>query len=232
MIIKKDIVYGKIIKVISNFYYVKNKNGVIESKPKGILRRWGITPLVGDNVIISLQSDDIGAIEDVVDRKNFLVRPPVANIDQIVIVVSTYCPKPDFYNIDVIIAIAELLKIEVLILITKVDIEKNNELYEIYSEIGYKVFKINNMDLNKNEKEKEEILNLMRGKINVLVGNTGAGKTSFINAISDNLNLKTGEPSKKLRRGRHTTKIIEMINIKGGDVIRYTRFFIDKNGIL
>ena len=217
MIINKDIIYGKIIKVISNFYYVKTKNGVIEGKLKGIFRKKEIIPLVGDNVIISLQNDDIWMIEDIVDRKNFLVRPAVANVDQIVIVVSTCYPRPDFYNIDLMIAIAELLDIEILILITKVDVEKNDELYEIYSEIGYKVFKINNMDINKNERE--EVLSLMKGKMNVLAGNSGSGKTSFINAISDDLNLKTREISKKLGRGKHTTKIIEMINIKGGEII-------------
>lgn len=127
-------------------------------------------------------------------------------------VVSTYCPEPDFYHIDIMLAIANLLKIKVLILVTKTDIKQNKEIYDIYSKIGYEVLEINNLNLD--SKNKENILNKMKNKISVLSGNTGVGKTSLINSLGNGLNLKTGQTSQKLGRGRHITKNVEIIEIK------------------
>mgnify|MGYP004511493465 CR=1 FL=1 len=168
-------------------------------------------PYVGDNVVIDVDKNKHGIIKEVVTRKNFLIRPAVANVDQLVLIVSTYCPKPNFFNIDVLISIAELLNLEVIIIVTKVDLKNDKDIFNVYSKIGYKVFEINNMNLN--DFERYEILKYLKNKINVLCGNSGVGKTSFINAFNRALNLKTCETSYKLGRGKHATRNVEMVDI-------------------
>ncbi|MBP0979499.1 MAG: ribosome small subunit-dependent GTPase A [Oscillospiraceae bacterium] len=205
---------------------------------KGLLKKNRSLPLVGDNVIIDLDQNKFSVITKILERKNFLIRPSVANVDQLIIVVSTYCPEPDFYNIDIMLAIARLLKIKAIILLTKTDIKQNKKIYDIYSSIGYRVFEINNLNIDL--KIKDEILSLIKNKLNVLAGNSGVGKTSFINSLfKDKFNLKTGETSKKLGRGRHVTKNVEIIEIDGCSIvdtpgfssigIEYYKNFINKN---
>lgn len=199
---------GIIVKVISNDYTVKAGNEYIVCKARGKFRNRNISPLAGDYVIIDKEKK---IIEKILDRKNYLIRPPVSNIDLALIITSV--KDPDFSSnlLDKMINIVEFNNITPVIIITKYDLLDNkkeiDEVINYYKKIGYKVF-INS--------DVEEIKKLFKNKLVILTGQTGAGKSTLINKINNNLNLKTGEISKALGRGRHTTRHIELYEICDG----------------
>ena len=200
---------GKIIKLISNDYSVLFENQVYVCKSRGNFRYQGFKPLVGDNV--EFDSDN-KIIMNILKRKNELVRPPVANIDQALIVTNVY---PSFSSnlLDKLINIIEFNNIEPIICFTKLDLvddaikKEIDEVISYYKKIGYRVF-INT--------EVEELKSIFKDKITVFKGQTGAGKSTLINKLNPNLNLKTDEISKALGRGKHTTRHVELINVLGG----------------
>ena len=200
---------GKIIKLISNDYSVLFENQVYVCKSRGNFRYQGFKPLVGDNV--EFDSDN-KIIMNILKRKNELVRPPVANIDQALIVTNVY---PSFSSnlLDKLINIIEFNNIEPIICFTKLDLvddaikKEIGEVISYYKKIGYRVF-INT--------EVEELKSIFKDKITVFTGQTGAGKSTLINKLNPNLNLKTDEISKALGRGKHTTRHVELINVLGG----------------
>lgn len=200
---------GKIIKLISNDYSVLFENQVYVCKSRGNFRYQGFKPLVGDNV--EFDSDN-KIIMNILKRKNELVRPPVANIDQALIVTNVY---PSFSSnlLDKLINIIEFNNIEPIICFTKLDLvddaikKEIDEVISYYKKIGYRVF-INT--------EVEELKSIFKDKITVFTGQTGAGKSTLINKLNPNLNLKTDEISKALGRGKHTTRHVELINVLGG----------------
>lgn len=199
---------GKIIKILSNDYTVKlENNDVIICKARGVFRNKSITPLAGDNVVVDINKKIISEINS---RKNELVRPPVANIDQAVIVTS--CTSPDFSSnlLDKMINIIEFNNINPIICFTKYDLLENtnyiDNIINYYKKIGYKVYINNQID---------DIKNIFKDKISILTGQTGVGKSTLINKISG-LNLNTNEISKALGRGKHTTRAIELYEICGG----------------
>lgn len=200
---------GKIIKLISNDYSVLFENQVYVCKSRGNFRYQGFKPLVGDNVEFE---PDNKIIMNILKRKNELVRPPVANIDQALIVTNVY---PSFSSnlLDKLINIIEFNNIEPIICFTKLDLvddaikKEIDEVISYYKKIGYRVF-INT--------EVEELKSIFKDKITVFTGQTGAGKSTLINKLNPNLNLKTDEISKALGRGKHTTRHVELINVLGG----------------
>ena len=200
---------GKIIKLISNDYSVLFENQVYVCKSRGNFRYQGFKPLVGDNVEFN---PDNKIIMNILKRKNELVRPPVANIDQALIVTNVY---PSFSSnlLDKLINIIEFNNIEPIICFTKLDLvddaikKEIDEVISYYKKIGYRVF-INT--------EVEELKSIFKDKITVFTGQTGAGKSTLINKLNPNLNLKTDEISKALGRGKHTTRHVELINVLGG----------------
>lgn len=200
---------GKIIKLISNDYTVLSDNKSYVCKSRGKFRNMKITPLVGDEVIFD---KDNNYILEIKRRKNELVRPPVANIDQAFIITSV---KPTFSTnlLDKLITIIEFNRIEPIICFTKLDLLEKQELEEIetyikyYKSIGYKTYK--NTELN-------EIKTEFKNKISVFTGQTGAGKSTLLNRISPDLNIKTNEISKALGRGKHTTRHVELIPVCDG----------------
>ena len=200
---------GKIVKIISNDYTVKlDDNTLINTKARGVFRNNNIVPLVGDNVIVDVNKKIIIEIKD---RKNYLVRPPVANIDIALIVVS--CTKVEFSSnlLDKLIDIIEFNNIVPVICFTKYDLlDETSEIDSIisyYKKIGYKVF-INS--------ELEEIRKIFNNKVCILTGQTGVGKTTLINRLSGDMNLKTNEISKALGRGKHTTRHVELYDLFNG----------------
>ncbi len=201
---------GRIIKQISDLYTVKVNNEIYECKARGVFRNNKITPLVGDLVTIDIDKKIIKNIED---RKNSLVRPPLANIDQVLIVTST--KKPDFSNnlLDKMISLLEFNNIEPIICFTKMDLLNSKEKKEIkkiikyYKSIGYKV--LINKDLRKIKK-------LFKNKLTVFAGQSGAGKSTLLNRLDKSLSLKTGEISQALNRGKHTTRHTELFSIFNG----------------
>lgn len=200
---------GKIIKLISNDYSVLFENQVYVCKSRGNFRYQGFKPLVGDNVEFN---PDNKIIMNILKRKNELVRPPVANIDQALIVTNVY---PSFSSnlLDKLINIIEFNNIEPIICFTKLDLvddaikKEIDEVISYYKKIGYRVF-INT--------EVEELKSIFKDKITVFTGQTGAGKSTLINKLNPNLNLKTDEISKALGRGKHTTRHVELVNVLGG----------------
>lgn len=200
---------GKIIKLISNDYSVLTDKGVLVCKARGKFRDMKITPLVGDNVIIDEKNN---YILEVLPRKNELVRPPVCNIDQVVIVTPVY-PSFDTNLLDKLLVIIEYNNIKPVICITKMDLindeekEKINKFINYYKKIGYQVFL--NTDI-------ENINKIFKDKISVFTGQSGAGKSTLLNKLDSTLNIKTDEISLALGRGKHTTRHTELLPICGG----------------
>ena len=220
---------GIITKGIGGFYYVEVANATYECKARGVFRKERITPLVGDVVEITINEQAENTIDKIFDRKNCLNRPPVANIDNLFIVVATVEPKPNFLVIDKLIATAEYKNIEPTIIISKSDLASANEIGDVYSKSGITVLNTaNDIDL-------EKIKSLMKDKITAFTGNSGVGKTTLLNKLDSNLNLATGAISNKLGRGRHTTREAQLFNACGGYVIDtpgFSSFEFDKTEII
>ena len=206
---------GRIIKGIGGFYYVETTDAIYECKARGIFRKQGISPLVGDTVKISVNVNAENTIDDIIDRKNSLVRPPLANLDQLFIVASLVDPNINTTVIDRLIGIAELKNIEPIIALTKIDLSQDAEYYKnIYEKAGFKVILCD----NNTGRGSDEVRELIKGKISAFTGNTGVGKSSLLNSIDSSLEISTGETSKKLGRGKHTTRHCELYKINGGYV--------------
>ncbi len=205
---------GIIRKGIGGFYYVETPDKIYECKARGVFRKNSSTPLVGDLVTISVADSGYCAIEEIHKRKNFLVRPPVANIDTLVIVCSTVSPLPNFTVIDKMSAFAVYNNIEPVVVISKSDIKNGEDIYNIYSKSGIKTILYSSVTLN----GVEEIRSLLDNKITAFTGNSGVGKSTLLNALFPDFNLETGEISEKLGRGRHTTRTVELMKVKNGYV--------------
>ena len=197
---------GKIIKIISNAFTVLSDKEYV-CRARGKFRNENIIPLVGDNVIFD---KDKKLITEIKPRKNSLKRPMIANIDQALIVVSVKDPDLDLNLLDKLICIIEYNNIKPIICLTKIDLlddlNEINNIKNYYEKIGYQVY------FNKDEKLKE----IFKNKITVFAGQSGAGKSTLLNILDDSLNLKTGEISKALGRGRHTTRHVELLPILSG----------------
>ena len=201
---------GVILKGIGGFYYVETALGVFECKAKGKFRKERLTPLAGDHVTVTLREGQENTIDSIAPRKNALGRPPVANVDQLLIVVSSAKPVPNPFVIDKLTAIAEHKHIQPVLVFSKNDLAPAEEWMKIYRTTGYPVL------LNT---ELDEIKALLKGKCSALTGNTGAGKSTLLNALCPELELPTGEISEKLGRGRHTTRHAELFHVAEGLVI-------------
>ncbi|MDE6521022.1 MAG: ribosome small subunit-dependent GTPase A [Ruminococcus sp.] len=207
---------GIILKCLGGLYTVESPDDIFECKARGIFRKKGISPSVGDNVIV-----ENGVISEIGERKNFLIRPPLANLNQIIFIVSTVSPVPNFLILDKFIAIAEYKNIEPVIIITKIDLGDSKPIKDVYSSIGIKVFEA---DYN-SESSIQAVRELLKGKISAFTGNSGAGKSTLLNAVDPDLNIPTGEISKKLGRGRHITRHAELYRLKDGGYIADTPGF-------
>lgn len=200
---------GTIIKALSGFYYVSAENSVYECRARGKFRLDGTSPLVGDRVSFALSGNGKGYIEKVHDRKNFFIRPAVANIDALVFIAANTNPVTDPFLIDRVSVIAEEAGCELIVCINKTDIDMANELYDIYTSSGFETYRVSAA----NGSGIEQLRNALRGKICAFTGNSGVGKSSILNAIVPELRLEVGEVSEKLGRGRHTTRHVELFSI-------------------
>lgn len=204
---------GVIVKGIGGFYYVSSGDKVYECRARGKFRKQGIKPMVGDRVKITIDGgSNEGAVEEIEHRKNSLVRPPVANIECIVIVVAAARPQPDYFMIDKLIVTAEKNKIDVIIAVNKTDIQSADEISYVYSNSGYDVLPVCAYTGDGVEKLKDRI----KGKITAFAGNSGVGKSSLLNRFG--LELETGDIS-KIERGKHTTRHVELFEIEGGTYV-------------
>lgn len=201
---------GRIIKGIGGLYFVATNIGIFECSARGILRKNKMTPTVGDYVDISIIEDNKGTIEKINDRDNILIRPRVANIDCAVITFSIISPNINKDLLDRFLILAESQDIKkIIICINKCDLAKETELLEIskiYNNI-YDVIFVSTL----NGEGIDELKKIIDGKVTVFAGPSGVGKSSIINCILPNATLKTGEISKKIERGKHTTRQVELL---------------------
>ena len=199
---------GKVIKLISNKWTVQVEEHYYECSSIGKFKYLKVSPLVGDVVEIDINNT---VITKIYPRKNELVRPPIANVDQAIILTS--CKEPDFSSnlLDKMLVIIEYNNVKPIICFTKYDLLKDtkeiDEIINYYKKVGYEVY-INS--------DVEKIKSVFKGKITVLTGQTGVGKSSLLNSLKKDLNLPTGEISKALGRGRHTTRHVELLEIEDG----------------
>lgn len=209
---------GRIIKALSGFYYVKSNHTIYACKGRGVFRNQKITPLVGDLVTFEQTNDGEGYIKEIDARKNELQRPPIANIDQAVVVSSVCQPSFSALLLDRFLVIVEAKKIKPMIVITKKDLASIEEVEEMtsykqaYEKIGYKVEFLSLQSSQGMEKIKQ----FFQDKITVLMGQSGVGKSTLLNALNPELSIKTGEISHSLGRGKHTTRHVEFLQINNG----------------
>lgn len=218
---------GKIIKGIAGFYYVHVvESGIYECKAKGVFRKEKVKPLVGDDVEIEIldEAEKTGNIVLILPRRNELIRPAVANIDQALVVFAVTEPKPHFNLLDRFLVMMESKEIPVVLCFNKKDIASQpelKELQEIYSACGYRVIFTSAL----NEENIGTVKEVLLGKTTVIAGPSGVGKSSLINLLQTEIRMETGSISKKIARGKHTTRHSELITIDGNSYIMDTPGF-------
>lgn len=200
---------GTIIKALSGFYYVRSDRITYECRARGKFRLDGMSPLVGDMVSFSIDDNKKGYIEAVSDRRNFFIRPAVANIDTLVFVAANTNPVTDPFLIDRVSVIAEKAGCELIVCINKTDIDIADDLFDIYTASGFPTVRTS----AETGAGLDELLKLVRGKICAFTGNSGVGKSSILNALVPELSLEVGKVSEKLGRGKHTTRHVELFDI-------------------
>lgn len=206
---------GKILKGIAGFYYVHTADeNLYECKAKGIFRNRNVKPLVGDDVEISIldEAEKKGNIDEILPRKNDLIRPAVANVDQALVLFSITSPEPNLNLLDRFLVMMEVQQVPVKICFNKIDLtgdEKMQEYQDIYEAAGYPVYFTSTYE----NEGIEEIRELVKGKTTVLAGPSGVGKSSLTNLLYPQAEMETGCISRKIQRGKHTTRHSELFSI-------------------
>jgi ribosome biogenesis GTPase / thiamine phosphate phosphatase len=211
---------GKIIKALSGFYYVQADSLIYQCRGRGIFRKQNVTPLVGDHVDFESTSLTDGTIVAIEKRKNELNRPPIANVDQALLIFSAVKPDFDAKLLDRFLVHIEARDIQPTICITKMDLADDNvrkkmrDWQAVYDKIGYSVHLIS----SQTEEGFLELKRLLRDKTTVIAGQSGVGKSSLVNALDVTLSIETNAISESLGRGKHTTRHVELLPIEGGFV--------------
>ena len=197
---------GVIIKSLSGFYTVSVGDSIVECKARGRFRHDGFSPLVGDRVEVTVDAQGKGRIDAVLERRNYFIRPAVANVDQIVMFAAAVNPVTDPFLIDRVVAIAENAGCEAVICLNKCDLDPAERLYEIYRTVGCRVIRTSaatGLGI-------DALRDAIRGKTSAFTGNSGVGKSSILNRLMPELQIQTGAVSEKLGRGKHTTRHVEL----------------------
>ena len=217
---------GKIIKGIAGFYYIYAEDGnIYECKAKGIFRKDNFKPLVGDNVEITVLNEEEkeGSVTSILPRRNSLIRPAVANVDQAFLIFAMENPKPNFLLLDRFLIMMKQQEIPAVICFNKKDVgekEEMEKLYEIYTGCGYRVV----LSSTYEGEGMDEIHEILKGKTTVVAGPSGVGKSSITNCMQGEVQMETGEISKKLKRGKHTTRHSQVI------LVEKNTFLVDTPG--
>ncbi|MGN0480746.1 MAG: ribosome small subunit-dependent GTPase A [Lachnospiraceae bacterium] len=217
---------GKIVKGIAGFYYVETSNGIYECKAKGAFRNQKVKPLVGDNVIIEIIDEQhfLGNIVEMLPRKNMLIRPACANIDQAVIVFAVTHPKPNYQLLSRFLLEMAMLDIETVICFNKTDLAQEKEVEELLDNFrGSKCKMIFTSTYDKNGVD--ELRSVLKGKTTAFAGPSGVGKSSITNLLANEQIMETGEISAKIERGRHTTRHAQLFKIEADTFIMDTPGF-------
>ena len=209
---------GLVLKCLGGFYYVQCGDTVYSCRARGKFRKDRISPYAGDRVNITLSTTPDenleGYVQEILPRRNFLVRPPLANLDKLFVVSSVSDPQPSTLIIDKTIAAAEIKGIEPVLVFTKTDLDDPTQLKETYGSIGIRCYFVSAVDGVGIDVLRPEL----KGCISAFTGNSGVGKSTLLNALIPELVLETGEISRKLGRGRHTTRHVELYPVDGGYV--------------
>lgn len=206
---------GIIIKGVGGLYEVKTDKRTYQCRARGLFRKKKITPLVGDKVRIDEIEEDTGYIIEILDRSTELIRPPVANVNQVVIVFAIKKPMPNLWLLDKFIILAEKEGLDIVICINKIDLSSDDEIKSfnnIYDKTGYKII----FTSCKEEKGIDSLKEALKDKITVFSGPSGVGKSTLLNKIQPDLQLKTGDISQKTNRGKHTTRHTELMELENG----------------
>ncbi|KXG43715.1 ribosome small subunit-dependent GTPase A [Tepidibacillus decaturensis] len=226
---------GQIVKALSSFYYVESEGKTFACKARGVFKLRQQSPLVGDYVSFDQVNEDEGFITEIKIRKNQLIRPPISNVDQAILVFSAKEPDVSTLLLDKFIVHVEKAEIKPIICITKLDLldlaeeNKLQNLLQTYEQMGYSILKTS----SKNGKGIEELNEMLKNKISVFAGQSGVGKSSLLNAILPDLQLETSNISFKLGRGKHTTRVVQLIHLSEGGMVADTPGFsqLDFHGI-
>lgn len=210
-------IQGIVLKGYSGFYYVFAQDRVWECSLRGRFRIKTQDFFPGDRVSILPAAEGKASIEGVERRRNTLTRPPIVNVDQALLVFARTSPKPDFNFLDRLLIQVSEADIKPIVVVTKIDLAnadvgKEEDLFAFYQKIGYEVYRVSNL----NGEGIKKVRDCLTGKISVLAGQSGVGKSSLLNAICPDFKLKTGKVSNKLSRGRHTTRHVELMVCAGG----------------
>ncbi|HEY8364041.1 MAG TPA: ribosome small subunit-dependent GTPase A [Haloplasmataceae bacterium] len=209
---------GLITKALSGFYYVEEEitKKIYSCRGRGLFRNRKITPLVGDQVVFQVEAHDEGLLTEVLERKNELIRPPIANVDQVLLVFSVKSPDFNQTLLDRFLVVIEANGLKPLIILTKMDLIDNEDAIlpyvEYYQSLGYPIIKTSKYD----PQSIKNILPYLENKISVLAGQSGVGKSSLLNVMDPTFQLNTDEISKALGRGKHTTRHVELFPINNG----------------
>jgi len=212
---------GIIYKAMSGFYYVRSAEGTTECKARGRFRLDKSYPLVGDCVRFTAAEAGKGVITELLPRKNSFVRPPLANLDKMVIVASSAIPVTDTFLIDRMTAIAEDGNCEPIICINKTDIDAAERLYNIYKDVGYATVRTSALT----GEGIDTLVEIISKSMCAFTGNSGVGKSSILNAIEPDFKISVGDISKKLGRGKHTTRHVELYTLNCGALVADTPGF-------
>lgn len=212
---------GIIVKALSGFYYVAADGKLIDCKARGRFRLDGSSPLVGDRVCCTVDAGGKGRVDEVKERKNWFIRPAVANIDTLVFVAANTNPVTDPFLVDRFSVIAAEAGCELVVCINKTDIDPGDALFEIFTKAGFPVVRTS----AETGEGIDELRSLLMGKISAFSGNSGVGKSSILNALLPGANIKTAEVSEKLGRGKHTTRHVELYALDGDTYIADTPGF-------
>ena len=212
---------NRIIGVSGGIFTVETPEAEVYARSRGVFRQKGVKPVPGDYVELLFEENAEPVITEVHKRTSLLVRPPLANLDMAILVVSSCEPKPNPFILDKLTAIFESKGIETVFAFTKTDMAEVEQLVSVYSAIGYKTFMINNLT----GEGTDGITEYISGRTAALIGNTGVGKSSLMNYIAPTVLHKTSEISKKLGRGRHTTRDVRFYRLEAGTYIADTPGF-------
>ncbi|SFE39997.1 ribosome small subunit-dependent GTPase A [Alteribacillus iranensis] len=209
---------GIIVKALSGYYYVENSQGTYQCRGRGLFRKQKINPLVGDRVKFEIDQNEEGYVYEISERRNALIRPPVANIDQSFLVFSAEEPAFSSLLLDRFLVHMEAMDIESVIIVNKIDLadestkQELNQYKENYERCGYPFFFLSG---TKGEGV-QQLTPLLEQKLTIAAGQSGVGKSTILNSLVPSLDLKTGEISKHLGRGKHTTRHVELVRMYGG----------------
>lgn len=207
---------GLILKGVGGFYQVESDTGLYDCKTRGIFRKKGVSPLPGDFVDFTVTNEDLreGWIEEIEERKNSFIRPPVANVSQMAVVISAASPEPDFLLADKLLLSARQNDIEPMMIINKTDLADENRLLEmeaIYLPAGYTIILMNKVQMRGYDSLHEKL----KSRCTVFAGQSGVGKSTILNNIMNAWVMETNTVSDKIQRGRHTTRHVQLLRLEG-----------------